>query len=157
MSPYQQALIGQLKSSGVEAKKLVPNLQSKTGYVLHYQNLQQYVRLGLRVTAFHRALKFKQSAWMKPYIAMNTELRKKATTDFHKDLYKLMNNAVSMQAQAHARMHGCHSLTHTIFFSVLDICTFSHSNNFFCFLGCFCSCTLGVWQNDGECPETRRH
>ena len=68
---------------------------------------------------------------MKPYIAMNTELRKQATTDFHKDLYKLMNNAVSMQTQAHTRMHGCHSLTHTIFFSVLDICTFSHSNNFF--------------------------
>ena len=126
MSPYQQALIGQLKSSGVEAKKLVPNLQSKTGYVLHYRNLQQYVRLGLRVTAF-RALKFKQSAWMKPYIAMNTELRKQATTDFHKDLYKLMNNAVSMQTQAHTRMHGCHSLTHTIFFCSLDICTVAHS------------------------------
>ena len=94
MSPYQQALIGQLKSSGVEAKKLVPNLQSKTGYVLHYRNLQQYVRLGLRVTAFHRALKFRQSPWMKKYIAKNTELRKQATTDFHKDMYKLMNNAV---------------------------------------------------------------
>ena len=94
MSPYQQALIGQLKSSGVETKKLVPNLQSKTGYVLHYRNLQQYVRLGLRVTAFHRALKFRQSPWMKPYIVKNTELRKQATTDFHKDMYKLMNNAV---------------------------------------------------------------
>jgi len=31
---------------------------------------------------------------MEPYIRMNTELRKAATSDFEKDLYKLMNNAV---------------------------------------------------------------
>ena len=94
MSPYQRGLIEKLKSSGLESKKLVSNLQPKTQYVLHYRNLQQYVRLGLRVTKFHRALKFQQSPWMAPYIAKNTELRKQATTDFHKDLYKLMNNAV---------------------------------------------------------------
>ena len=94
MSPYQRALIEKLKSSGMESKKLVPNLQPKTRYVLHYPNLQQYVRLGLRITKFQRALKFRLSPWMAPYIAKNTGLRKQATTDFHKDLYKLMNNAV---------------------------------------------------------------
>ena len=31
---------------------------------------------------------------MEPYIQMNTELRKKATNAFEKDLYKLMNNSV---------------------------------------------------------------
>ena len=55
MSPFQRALIEKLKLSGVEGKKLVPNLQPKTRYVLHYRNLQQYVRLGLRVTKFQRA------------------------------------------------------------------------------------------------------
>ena len=30
---------------------------------------------------------------MEPYIRMNTELRKKAASDFEKDLYKLMNNS----------------------------------------------------------------
>ena len=35
-----------------------------------------------------------QSPWMEPYIRMNTELRKKAASDFEKDLYKLMNNSV---------------------------------------------------------------
>ena len=101
MSPYQQNLIANLKSSGVEAKKLVPNLQAKSRYVLHYRNLQLYISLGLRVTAFHRALKFKQSAWMKPYIALNTELRTLAVTDFDKDFYKLMNNAVSVCRHGH--------------------------------------------------------
>ena len=42
----------------------------------------------------HRALRFDQSPWMEPYIRMSTELRKKAASDFEKDIYKLMNNSV---------------------------------------------------------------
>ena len=59
-----------------------------------YRNLQLYLSLGLRLTVVHRALRFNQSSWMEPYIRMNTELRKKAASDFEKDLYKLMNNSV---------------------------------------------------------------
>ena len=31
---------------------------------------------------------------MEPYIRMNTDLRKKAASDFEKEIYKLMNNSV---------------------------------------------------------------
>ena len=48
----------------------------------------------MRLTRIHRILAFDQSPWMEPYIRMNTELRKQATSDFEKDLYKLMNNSV---------------------------------------------------------------
>ena len=40
------------------------------------------------------ALRFTQSPWMEPYIRLNTELRKEATSSFEKDLYMLMNNSV---------------------------------------------------------------
>jgi hypothetical protein len=93
MSEYQQGLLDAGVAS-TEVEKLVPNLRDKERYVLHYRNLQLYLSLGMRLKKIHRALRFEQSPWMEPYIRMNTELRKKATTDFEKDLYKLMNNSV---------------------------------------------------------------
>ena len=91
MSEYQRSLIG-VKHTEVE--NLVPNLGNKDHYVLHYRNLQLYLSLGMRLTKVHRALIFQQSCWMEPYIRLNTELRTKATSNFEKDLFKLMNNSV---------------------------------------------------------------
>ena len=93
MSDYQHDLLG-VWAAPTEVEKLVPNFRNKDRYVLHYRNLQLYLSLGLRLTAVHRVLRFDQSPWMEPYIRMNTELRKRATSDFEKGLYKLVNNSV---------------------------------------------------------------
>ena len=77
-----------------KVEKLIPNLWNKKKYVIHYENLKQYLNLGLKLTHIHRGIKFVESEWLKPYIDMNTKLRTKANNDFQKDLYKLMNNSV---------------------------------------------------------------
>ena len=75
-------------------KKLVCNLQNKKKYVVHIKSLKQALNHGLKLKEIHRIIKFNQKAWLKPYINMNTKLRKLAKDDFEKDLFKLMNNAV---------------------------------------------------------------
>jgi len=78
----------------IKCQKLIPNLQNKTKYVLHYRTLQLYVQLGLVVTRVYRVLSFTQLAWMASYIDLNTRMRQAATSEFEKNFYKLANNSV---------------------------------------------------------------
>jgi hypothetical protein len=74
--------------------KLIPNLHDKSKYVIHYRNLKQCLQAGLVLTRTHRILKFTQSAWLRPYIDLNTKLRNDSTNEFHRSLFKLGNNGV---------------------------------------------------------------
>ena len=77
-----------------KCKKLVCNLFNKKKYVAHINALKQALNHGLKLKKIHRIIEFNQEAWLKPYIDMNTELRKEAKNDLEKDLFKLMNNSV---------------------------------------------------------------
>ena len=94
MSPYQQAIVRELNLGKDRTKKLLLTLRDKTNYVTHYRNLQLYLNLGMKLKKVHNVLSFDQKDWMKPYISLNTELRKKATSEFEKNFFKLMNNSV---------------------------------------------------------------
>ena len=56
--------------------KLVSNLYDKENYVVHIRSLKQALNQGLILKKVHRVIQFNQEAWLKPYIDMNTELRK---------------------------------------------------------------------------------
>ena len=60
-----------------KVEKLVANFHDKTEYVIHIRNLKQALSHRLVVKRFHRVIKFNQNAWLKSYIDMNTDLRKK--------------------------------------------------------------------------------
>ena len=81
-----------------KVEKLVANLPDKTEYVIHIRNSKQVLNHGLVSKKVHRGIKFNQNIWLKPYIDMNTDLRKRAKNGFEKDFFKLMNNAVFRKA-----------------------------------------------------------
>ena len=59
-------------------EKLIPNMNKKTNYLVHYENLKLYESLGLKITKIHRGIKFNVSAGLEEYINLNTKLRIKA-------------------------------------------------------------------------------
>ena len=69
-----------------KCKKLVCNLSNKKKYVIHVNSLKQALK------KIHRVTEFNKKEWLKPYIDMNTELRKAGKNYFEKDLFKLMNS-----------------------------------------------------------------
>ena len=88
-----------------KSKKLVCNLFNKKKYAAHINTLKQALNHGLKLKKNHRVIEFNQEAWLKPYIDMNTELRKLTRNDFVKDLFKLMNNSVFGKTMENIRKH----------------------------------------------------
>ena len=88
-----------------KCKKLFCNLHDNKKYVVHINSLKQALNHGLKFKKIHIVIEFNQEGWLKPYIDMNTELRKLAKNDFEKDLFKLMNNSVFGKTMENIRKH----------------------------------------------------
>ena len=74
--------------------------------MLHYENLQLYMRLRLKLKNIHRLLEFNQSQWLKPCIEFNTQKIIETEKNGDKDgevLYKLMNNVIYRKTMENSR------------------------------------------------------
>ena len=88
--------------------KLIPNLNDKKNYKIHYKHLQICLengififksiafamQIGLKIIKIHKIIRFLHSEWLKPFIELNTEIRKNTNNKSEKDLAKLMNNSI---------------------------------------------------------------
>ena len=88
-----------------KTKKLVCNLHDKKKYVAHVSVLKQALNHGLKLAKVCSVIEFEQEAWLKKYIDFNTDLRTKASNEFEKDFFKLMNNAVFGKTMENVRKH----------------------------------------------------
>jgi len=78
-----------------KVEKLIPNLHSKTKYVIHHETLNLYLDLGMKLTKIHCGISLHEGAWMQLCINLNTQLPTNAEREFEKDFCKLLNNSVS--------------------------------------------------------------
>ena len=67
-------------------------MHNKKEYVLHIRNLNQALNHRLVLKKVHRVIQLNKKAWIKLYIDVNTELRKKAKNDLENNFLKLLNN-----------------------------------------------------------------
>ena len=94
LSDYQKKVKSLTGGSG-SVPKLIPNLLPKKNYTIHSRLLKLFISLGCTVDNVNWVMRFRQEAFLKPYIdlCMN-ERSKRGITEFEKDFWKLLCNAV---------------------------------------------------------------
>ena len=85
-----------------KVEKLICSIEDKEKYVVHIRALKQVLNYDLKLKKVQRVIQFYQKAWLKPYIDMNTELRKNAKNGFENNFF---NNSVFGKTMENVRNH----------------------------------------------------
>ena len=106
LSPYSRRLA---EDCGFKIKdppkRLIAGVGNKRRYVVDYRCLKLYLRLGLKLVQIHRAIRFKQSFWLKEYVDLNIDICKHASNEFDKTIFQFMNTALFEGTFEDARKH----------------------------------------------------
>ena len=93
LSDFQRRCHKQLGTKAKASTKLVASFGKRVKYVIHYENLKLYLKLGMKLTKVHRILSFDQEPFLKKFIDFCTEMRQKATSSLEKNFFKLISNS----------------------------------------------------------------
>ena len=98
LSPYNRSLLKKhyprdYKKRRYVAKKLLATFHKRRRYVVLLDNLQYYLKRGMKLIKVRRAIKFTQRDFLKKFITKITKLRSEAKTDFELRLFKLFANS----------------------------------------------------------------
>ena len=86
----------------VNVEKLVARVHNINEYVIHRRNLNQPLNHHIILKKVYKGIRFNQNLCLKPYIDMNSDLRKKAKNDFEKEFFKLVNNGIFCKSMENA-------------------------------------------------------
>jgi len=79
----------------IEGIGLIASFKNKTNYIVHSEALRQAISMGLKVTKIHRAIQFEENYWLSKYVDLNSELRRKySTQEGFSNFFKVMNNVI---------------------------------------------------------------
>ena len=95
LSPFNKRCFDMTSSNrNYKAKKLTATLGDKNNYTLYYLNLSDYLRWGLVLTKIHSVISFREENFMKTYVETCADLRRKATNNVEKTIYKSSVNTL---------------------------------------------------------------
>ena len=72
LSEYQKNLIKEKIGNAPKEGKLITTLHLKKDYVIDFRMLKECLRQGIILISVNNYIRFKQKAWLKPYIDLNT-------------------------------------------------------------------------------------
>ena len=103
LSSYCKDILDRYNIKVAGIRKLIPNLNDKVKYAVHYKCFLYYLSLGMKLIKIHRILNFKQKDWLKVFTDFNTKKRQESIDEFNKNFYKLFNNCIYGKSVENAR------------------------------------------------------
>jgi len=97
LSPMSKSLLNESNgaiSKSYKSKKLTATFLPKKNYVVHYRNLQFYLKNGMKLDCVHKVLSFRQSKFALPFINLMTTRRKNAKTKLQETIAKNISNII---------------------------------------------------------------